>query len=222
MSAPGQGRRPRAAARPRRTQAERRETSRSALLESAARELSRHGYTNLVMERVARAAGYTRGAIYHQFPSKQELALAVIPWLVEAWRRDVAPQIEQGDGAAKALLRLAGGYARMCRRDIARAPLALRVEFSGRPEHPVGRAVEASYRVLLRRCAELIAAGRADGSIPAGPPPALVALAFVGALEGTVIATAGRRPHDEALAIRAAAGVLGLHGGGGGGPSRQG
>jgi hypothetical protein len=39
-----------------------------------------------------------------------------------------------------------------------------------------------------------------------------VALAFVGALEGAVIALAGQAPHDELLAARAAAGVLGLDG----------
>ena len=39
--------------------------TRSALLESAARGLSRHGYDNLILEQVAREAGYTRGALYH-------------------------------------------------------------------------------------------------------------------------------------------------------------
>src|SRR3954454_10031808 len=44
------------------TQAERSARSRSALLESAARGISRHGYGNLVLKDVAREAGYTRGA----------------------------------------------------------------------------------------------------------------------------------------------------------------
>ena len=39
-----------------------------------------------------------------------------------------------------------------------------------------------------------------------------MALAFIGALEGAVIALAGQAPHDELLAARAAAGVLGLGG----------
>src|ERR671912_393429 len=45
------------------TQAERSARTRGALLESAARELSRHGYGNLVLEQVASDAGYARGAI---------------------------------------------------------------------------------------------------------------------------------------------------------------
>ena len=70
-------------------QAERRARSRSALLESAARGLSRYGYGNLVLEQVAREAGYTRGALYHQFRDKEELALAVIEWVNENWIREV-------------------------------------------------------------------------------------------------------------------------------------
>src|SRR2546422_4716465 len=45
------------------------------------RGLSRYGYGNLVLEEVAREAGYTRGALYHQFKDKQDLALAVIEWV---------------------------------------------------------------------------------------------------------------------------------------------
>jgi AcrR family transcriptional regulator len=77
------------AARPRSTQAERSARSRSALLESAARGLSRYGYGNLVLEQVAREAGYTRGALYHQFKDKEDLALAVLEWVDENWTLEV-------------------------------------------------------------------------------------------------------------------------------------
>ena len=71
------------------TQAERKARSRNALLESAARGLSRYGYGNLVLEQVARDAGYTRGALYHQFKDKEDLARAVIDWVNENWTREV-------------------------------------------------------------------------------------------------------------------------------------
>src|SRR5437588_762160 len=68
-----------AASRTRPTQAERSARTRSALLESAARGLSRYGYGNLVLEDVAREAGYTRGAPYPQFRAKEDLARAGLP-----------------------------------------------------------------------------------------------------------------------------------------------
>jgi len=58
------------------TQAARSARTPSALLESAATGLSRYGYGNLNLERVAREAGYTRGALHHQFKDKEDLALA--------------------------------------------------------------------------------------------------------------------------------------------------
>lgn len=191
------------------TQADRSARSRGALLESAARGLSRHGYGNLVLEQVAREAGYTRGALYHQFEDKQELTLAVVDWALETWEREVGTLVEREADPVAALLALARGHAVFCRRDIARVAVALRVEFSGR-DHPVGRAVEEAYELLVEDCVRLIGAGRESGSIPPGPPARVLALAFVGALEGTVIALAGRAPHDELLAARATAGVLGL------------
>ena len=198
------------AGRRRSTQAERRARSRSALLESAARGLSRYGYGNLRLEQVAREAGYTRGALYHQFKDKEDLALAVVEWVDETWWREVGVLAEQEPDAAAALIALARGHAVFCRRDVARVVMALRLEFSSQ-DHPVGREVERVSRELVKRCAQLVNAGRRDGSIPPTPPPArAVARAFVGAIEGAVIALAGQAPHDELLAARAAAGVLGL------------
>jgi AcrR family transcriptional regulator len=190
-------------------QSERRARSRSALLESAARGLSRHGYGSLVLEEVAREAGFTRGALYHQFRDKEDLALAVLAWVDETWRREVGGLVEQEPDPVAALLAMARGHAVFCRRDVARVAMALRLEFSGR-DHPVGREVERIWETGVKRCARLIAAGRRDGTIPAGPPARAVALACMGAMEGAVIALAGQRPHDELLAERAVAGVLGL------------
>src|SRR3954462_6680048 len=111
--------------RQRPTQAERSARSRGALLESAARGLSRYGYGNLRLEQVAREAGYTRGALYHQFRDKEDLALAVVQWAYETWLAEVgAPADDERDPAA-ALVGLARGHAILCRRDIARVAMAL-------------------------------------------------------------------------------------------------
>jgi AcrR family transcriptional regulator len=197
------------ARRGRSTQVQRSARTRRALLESAARGLSRYGYGNLVLEDVAREAGYTRGALYHQFRDKEDLALAVVRWTDETWRREVGEPATRESDPVAALLALARGHAVLCRRDVARVAMALRLEFSGR-DHAVGRELERVSEGLVKRCVRLINAGRRQGSIPPGPPARTVALAFVGALEGAVIGLAGQAPHDELLAVRAAAGVLGL------------
>jgi len=189
------------------SQVERRERSRTALLESAARGISRNGYANLVLEDVAREAGYTRGALYHQFADKEDLALAVLQWADETWQREVGELADRQPDPLSALLAMARGHAILCRRDIARVAMALRLEFSGR-DHPIARELERVQAGLVKRLARLINAGRRDGSIPAGSPAPTVARALTGALEGTVIALAGQAPYDEELAVRAVAGVL--------------
>ena len=192
-----------------RTQADRSARSRSALLEAAARGLSRYGYGNLVLEDVAREAGYSRGALYHQFNGKEDLALAVIDWVNESWTREVGEPARREPDPVAELIAMARGHAVFCRRDVARFAMALRVEFSGQ-DHPVGRELERVLETGVERAARLVRAGRRDGSIPPGPPARTVAAALFGALEGTVIALAGEAPHDETLAARAVAGVLGL------------
>jgi AcrR family transcriptional regulator len=191
------------------SQGERRARSRSALLESAARGLSRYGYGNLVLEDVAREAGYTRGALYHQFKDKDDLALAVLRWADETWQREVGDAAAQESDPVAALLAMARGHAILCRRDIARVAMALRVEFSGR-DHPIGHELERIQAGLVKRLVRLINAGRKQGSIPPGPPAKVVALALIGALEGAVITLAGQAPHDALLAERATAGILGV------------
>jgi len=191
------------------TQADRRARTRSALLEAAARGLSRHGYGNLRLERVAQEAGYSRGALYHLFANKEELALAVIAWVEETWYEHMATFLSDDVDPAGALTSIAREHAVFCRRDIARVATTLRVEFGGQ-DHPVGRAVDTVMRRVVDDCAALIEAGRANGSIPPGAPPRVAAMALTGAVEGVVIDLAGQEPYDAQLAEAAARGVLGL------------
>lgn len=193
----------------RRTQADRRAKTRGAILASAARGLSTYGYANLILEQVAREAGYTRGALYHLFANKEELALAVVEWVSKTWDAEVRrPALAEADPLTS-LLTMARGHVLYCRRDVARVMLTLRIEFAGQ-DHPVGRAVSASIGLLEADCAELIAAGQRDGSIPPGPPVRLMAAAFSGVLEAVAIEVAGQIPHDVELMERAVRGVLGI------------
>ncbi len=194
----------------RRTQADRRAKTRGALLVAAAHGLSTYGYASLVLEQVAKDAGYTRGALYHLFANKEELALAVVEWVGETWDAEVRQPALAVDDPLESLMTMARGHALYCRRhDRARVMLALRVEFTGQ-DHPVGGVMEELYEQLESECAALIRAGRRSGSIPAGPPLQLTASAFLAILESVGIELAGKAPHDVELTERAVRGVLGV------------
>ena len=191
------------------TQAQRRARTRDALLEAAARGLSRHGYSNLVLEQVAREAGYSRGALYHLFASKEELAIAVIAWVEETWYAEVGRLVEDSSDPVDALIAVARGHAIYCRRDIARVMMTLRVEF-GEHDHPVGHAIREALGRVLDLGTAAISAARQSGGIPPGPPPSVMALAYLGAIEGLVISLAGQAPFDELLAEKVVRGLFDL------------
>lgn len=59
------------------TPARRRELVRTTLLDAAEVEFLEHGYHEASLARIAAAAGFTKGAIYSNFESKEDLLLAV-------------------------------------------------------------------------------------------------------------------------------------------------
>src|SRR5690349_22210273 len=61
----------------RRTQAERAADTREALIAAARPLFAQHGFADVALETIVRAAGVTRGALYHHFTDKTELFAAV-------------------------------------------------------------------------------------------------------------------------------------------------
>lgn len=61
----------------RRTQAERAAETREALIEAARPLFAAQGFAEVALETIVRAAGVTRGALYHHFADKTELFAAV-------------------------------------------------------------------------------------------------------------------------------------------------
>lgn len=60
------------------TRKEQQQQTRECLLHAAARVFSRHGLAQASVEQVASEAGYTKGAFYANFKSKEELFLAIL------------------------------------------------------------------------------------------------------------------------------------------------
>jgi len=68
---------------PRRTQAERTETTRKLLLDAATKLIRKNGFGGLRTMEVAKLAGVSRGALLHHFPSKHDLVVGVLTYVNE-------------------------------------------------------------------------------------------------------------------------------------------
>jgi len=87
-----------------RTQADRSAATRAALVAAARPLFAEKGYAAVGTDEVARAAGVTRGALYHQFAGKQELFAAVFEQVEEEIATRIGTDLLAGGGDPAAIL----------------------------------------------------------------------------------------------------------------------
>lgn len=100
---------------PRKRQHERKAETRAELLDAAARSFARDGYQGASLDQVAERAGFTTGAIYRHFTSKEDLFLSLfedriekrILQIAETIRPELSPE-DQVAQAAKQFAELSG------------------------------------------------------------------------------------------------------------------
>lgn len=89
---------------------QRSERTRAALVATARELFAARGYSEVSTEEVVRAAGVTRGALYHQFAGKQELFRAVLEQVEDELTQRVAATVIE-TGATDAFAALHAGVA---------------------------------------------------------------------------------------------------------------
>jgi AcrR family transcriptional regulator len=107
-------------------QAERSQATRAALVETARTLFAEHGYAGVGTEEIVRAAGVTRGALYHHFDGKLELFAAVYEQVESELMQGIAAAVETPDAEPLEVLR-AGSQAFLdaCENDVAVQRIAL-------------------------------------------------------------------------------------------------
>src|SRR5579884_1309726 len=74
-------------------QQQRSRATQAKLLRAARVLFARRGYADVGTAEIARRAGVTRGALYHQYPTKQELFLAVYEQVEQELTTDIAARL---------------------------------------------------------------------------------------------------------------------------------
>lgn len=181
----------------RRTQRERTARTRAALIAAARRLFGSEGFADVGAERVARAAGMTRGALYHQFTDKADLFAAVLDQVEAEIAQRVAGAVAGCDPNDTTGMLLAGAGAWL---DASSEPDLQRIVLLDGPS-VLGWV---SWReICLRHTVGLIAALLQDGidrgSLPAQPVQALTHV-LVGAVDEAALYIAQA---DDPAAARA-------------------
>lgn len=84
------------------------EPGRSGLMATAIDCFARYGYAGTSIDRIARAAGVTKGAIYYHFRDKEQLLFAAVKERVDAFEQHVVERVARVDDPVSALREIAG------------------------------------------------------------------------------------------------------------------
>jgi AcrR family transcriptional regulator len=181
----------------RRTQGERTAQTRAALITAARRLFGAEGFAEVGAERVAREAGMTRGALYHQFAGKAGLFAAVLEEAEAEIAQRVASAVVGFDPADTTGMLLAGARAWL---DASTEPDLQRIVLL---DGPSVLGWDRWREICLRHTVGLIAALLQDGidrgSLPPQPVQALTHV-LVGAVDEAALYIAQA---DDAAAARA-------------------
>jgi TetR/AcrR family transcriptional regulator, fatty acid metabolism regulator protein len=158
--------------------------TRDRILQAALQIFAEKGYHRAVVDDIVRASGTSKGAVYHHFPNKEALFLALVDAFSARLAEAVAMAVERSHGAlGKVEAALRAGLETFARhRALARILLLESVS--------LGSAYQAKRAEVHGRFASLIGAyldqAMAEGSIP--PLDTRVAtLAWLGAVNEVVI-----------------------------------
>jgi AcrR family transcriptional regulator len=179
----------------RRTQAERAAETREALIEAARPLFAAQGFAEVALESIVRAAGVTRGALYHHFADKTELFAAVF----EKVEAEVATRMGEAIAASQQtdpveVMRLGAHFWL----DVCSDPEVQRIVLVEAPA-VLGwtRWTEIGDRYNTGMVRALITDAVETGRIPPQPIEATV-LTILGAMREATLYVARAEDHDQA------------------------
>jgi TetR/AcrR family transcriptional regulator, acrAB operon repressor len=163
------------------------ERGRDGLIRTAIDCFARYGYAGTSIDRIARAAGVTKGALYYHFRDKEQLLFAAVQERVGAFERSVRERVEPLDDPKIALREIVRICAQNARTDNHRRfILTLMVEALD-----TNAELSAQFRDMMRRfraySRDLIRRGQDSGVLRADVDAALAAQNFVSGILGTEI-----------------------------------
>ena len=165
------------------------EATRQKLLMAAFEEIYRRGFQAASLETILAQAGVTKGALYHHFPTKAALGLAVVDevvtgLLLERWLGVL--QAQPGDPVTALQGTLRHRAANLTAGEIELGcPLNNLAQEMSPLDEQFRRSVNATFETWREGFAEALARGQAEGSVRRDVDAKQVATFIVAAVEGS-------------------------------------
>jgi AcrR family transcriptional regulator len=164
------------------------EETRKCILSTAADLFSIHGYDATGVAEICRAAGVSKGAFYHHFPSKHSVFLALLNDWLDGIENSLSTLPQEEATVPRSLVRMAGLMDFIFESARGRLPIFLEFWLQASRDPDVWKAAIQPYRHFQDFFAALVEKGIAEGSIrPVDPHQAaraIVSLAMGLLLQG--------------------------------------
>jgi AcrR family transcriptional regulator len=135
----------------------RRELTRATLVEAASEVFADKGFYGASLEEIAELAGFTRGAIYSNFGSKEELLYAVIDHFIDRQLQDFAATMDADAGDPEDDARAAAGiFGRGMRQSRSLTALELELRLAALRDPEVRRRLAQLERETSIKAAHLV------------------------------------------------------------------
>ena len=158
------------------------------IIETVAPIFNKNGYSGMSLSKIAEATKLTKGAIYGNFSSKEELALEVLRYAVRRVLKDLNRHVLMGNTSIEKLLNIASFYNKYYEYSMkfGGCPI-LNIGVDSNNQNEALTAVVRSYNQrILEKFAELIAKGKERGEIKKEVEEMVYAKRFFYMIEGAV------------------------------------
>lgn len=153
------------------TQEERSQETRRKILSAAEQSFAEQGYDTTSVDTICHAAGISKGAFYHHFPSKSSVFIALLSTWLEKLDAQLMAEETQGETVPQQVAAMATGVDEIYR--VAGTNWNILLEFWAKAK--TDPAVAGSMVAMLRRYQEFfqqtLERGEAEGSIRVGDVP---------------------------------------------------
>ncbi len=165
----------------------RKQETRQRLLTAAAKVFAARGYRGATVDEIAEAAGYTKGAVYSNFTSKEEILLALLEDLARSWCAAIADAYSV-EGDLQTRLRKGGETLTRLTEHESDWFLLLTEVWSESARSPkLRRRLGAIYQDARTKATDVISRQLAELRLEPSLPPAEIATLFIALTDGFVL-----------------------------------